>query len=1078
MPFSKQTPGFSFRSLTVILIAGIAVSCSLEAKKSRLLESADSYFKSGDYDKAKIEYLNLLRADHENAIAFQQLGLIWFEEGAPLRAGPYLLKARVLSPNNLENRIRLARVFIMVGQVAQAKEEALTVLQQSPASGEAIVLLTDAARTKEDIDFAGEQLQRFPARDSAFFHLATATLSLRRGDFASVENALQKAISLDPQSAPAHLGLAMFYFSQKNSTQAFQELKRAADLAPARSTERLKYAELKAQTGATAEAKVILTEMTRLAPDYLPAWCLLAQIAYDERKYDEALLLADNILARDAASMDAHRLRADAWIAKGEANKAVEGLEGLDKSYLNIPVIKYQLARAYIQNNNLTKAAVALNDAIAAAPDYAEAVVLLGALDLRLGNPQLVIASMIGLLKKQPDLMQARLLLGEAYEAAGRLDDAAALYREQIKLWPQSSQLYTLLGGILLQQQNKEEARKAFENALELMPTDLGCLDRLVELDISTKDFDRAMQRVQVQFQKTSESAGLHFMEAKIHAARGTWDRAESELLKTIALDGNFSGAYSLLISTYVATNRLPQAISQLEALLAKSPDDLSARLTLGLIYERMNDFSKAREAYEKLLSKSPDFAPALNNLAYLYAERLNELNKGYELACKAHTLQPDDAVIDDTLGWILYKRAEYLKALTLLRESAGRLQDNPEVQFHFGMANYVMGEEAAAKKALQKALNVSSDFAAKREIDRRLEFLAEGARPREPLQTGRLEAVVKEEPNDVVAWMRLGGSYENHGMWAKAADAFEEALKVNSELVPAAVKVAQLNAGPLKNKNKAFEFAKKARDLAPNDPQVAGLLGETAYQLGNFRWAYSLLQESARQLTNDAKVLHDYAWTAYSLAKVSEAQQTMRRVLEANPNPGEAEDARFFLAMTMLEQNPERLPTSEPEIERILATDSTYAPALMARARLLVQRGNAKSAATVYNDILRHYPDFAPAQKHLAALYLEDPARQADAYNLALKARNTLPDDPELAQIVAVITYQRKEYTHALQLLQENARKKPLDAKSRYYLGMCQLETTQSSQGRKSLEQALAAGLQEPFATEAKRVLAESNAK
>jgi tetratricopeptide (TPR) repeat protein len=183
---SKKTPGFSFRSLTVILIAGIAVSCSLEAKKSRLLERADRYFKSGDYDDAKIEYLNLLRADHENATAFQQLGLIWFEEGAPLRAGPYLLKVRELSPNNLENRIRLTRVFIMVGQVAQAKEEALTVLQQSPASGEAIVLLAEAARTKEDIDSVGEQLQRFPARDSAFFHLASATLSLRRGDFASV----------------------------------------------------------------------------------------------------------------------------------------------------------------------------------------------------------------------------------------------------------------------------------------------------------------------------------------------------------------------------------------------------------------------------------------------------------------------------------------------------------------------------------------------------------------------------------------------------------------------------------------------------------------------------------------------------------------------------------------------------------------------------------------------------------------------------------------------------------------------------------------------------------------------------
>ena len=47
---------------------------------------------------------------------------------------------------------------------------------------------------------------------------------------------------------------------------------------------------------------------------------------------------------------------------------------------------------------------------------------------------------------------------------------------------------------------------------------------------------------------------------------------------------------------------------------------------------------------------------------------------------------------------------------------------------------------------------------------------------------------------------------------------------------------------------DKALEFAKKARELAPNDAEVAGLLGRIALKADNFSWAYSLLQESARQ--------------------------------------------------------------------------------------------------------------------------------------------------------------------------------------------------------------------------------------
>ena len=76
----------------------------------------------------------------------------------------------------------------------------------------------------------------------------------------------------------------------------------------------------------------------------------------------------------------------------------------------------------------------------------------------------------------------------------------------------------------------------------------------------------------------------------------------------------------------------------------------------------------------------------ALNNLAYLYAERLNDLDKAYDLARKARDLQGNDPAIADTLGWVLSKRGDYQQALTILQESAEKLPDNPEIQFHLGM--------------------------------------------------------------------------------------------------------------------------------------------------------------------------------------------------------------------------------------------------------------------------------------------------------------------------------------------------------------------------------------------------------
>jgi TolA-binding protein len=64
--------------------------------------------------------------------------------------------------------------------------------------------------------------------------------------------------------------------------------------------------------------------------------------------------------------------------------------------------------------------------------------------------------------------------------------------------------------------------------------------------------------------------------------------------------------------------------------------------------------------------------------------------------------------------------------------------------------------------------------------------------------------------------------------------------------------------------------------------------------------------------------------------------------------------------------------------------------------------------------------------------------------------------------------------FRRAVQLLQESAREKSLGADSLFYLGMSQLQARQKTEAREVLSRALTDGLQEPFATEAKRALAD----
>ena len=432
----------------------------------------------------------MVQLDPQNALAFERIGAMWLEDGAPLRAAAFLAKANELAPKNDQNRIRLARCYLAIGRFADATKEALKVLEQTPDNGDAIIALTEAARSKEDIQAAEEQLEKYPKKDDISFHLASANLLLNSGDLAAAENALRQALTVNPNSSAAHMAMGDLYLLKKDQKQAGEEFKKAAELAPVRSMERLKYAAFMSAAGDTGETRRISTEMTRQAPDYLPGWTLLAELALKDKKYDEALSLLENVFSRDPEYIDGHRLESEVLLAKGDTKKAVEVLERLDQTYPDTPLIKYQLAHAYLKNNNLNQAKVALDQAISINPNYADAILLLAEINLRSGHGEAVIEPITRLLRKRPELRPAALLLAAAYGSLDRFDDAAVVIREQVRLAPQDPQAQMALGLTLRQAKRNDEARQAFEKAAELAPDSLWPVDQLVELDLLDKHFD------------------------------------------------------------------------------------------------------------------------------------------------------------------------------------------------------------------------------------------------------------------------------------------------------------------------------------------------------------------------------------------------------------------------------------------------------------------------------------------------------------------------------------------------------------------------------------------------------------
>ena len=81
------------------------------------------------------------------------------------------------------------------------------------------------------------------------------------------------------------------------------------------------------------------------------------------------------------------------------------------------------------------------------------------------------------------------------------------------------------------------------------------------------------------------------------------------------------------------------------------------------------------------------------------------------QFAQAAKAKLPTRPEVNDTLGWIYYKKNMTSQAITALREATDRAPKNATFHYHLGMAYAKAGDKVKARAALETALKLQSDF-------------------------------------------------------------------------------------------------------------------------------------------------------------------------------------------------------------------------------------------------------------------------------------------------------------------------------------------------------------------------------
>jgi len=128
----------------------------------------------------------------------------------------------------------------------------------------------------------------------------------------------------------------------------------------------------------------------------------------------------------------------------------------------------------------------------------------------------------------------------------------------------------------------------------------------------------------------------------------------------------------------------------------------------LGSAHERAGKIPEAENYFEKCLSMSTNFAPALNYLGYMWAERGTNLTRAREMIEHAVKLDPTNAAYLDSLGWLLFKQGHAKDALDPIRKAV-ELNDEPDATLfdHLGDVYAALHESDKAREAWRKSLQI-----------------------------------------------------------------------------------------------------------------------------------------------------------------------------------------------------------------------------------------------------------------------------------------------------------------------------------------------------------------------------------
>lgn len=412
------------------------------------------------------------------------------------------------------------------------------------------------------------------------------------------------------------------------------------------------------------------------------------------------------------------------------------------------------------------------------------------------------------------------------------------------------------------------------------------------------------------------------------------------------------------------------------------------------------------------------------------------------DLRAKAQA-NPNDATLWVDLGNAQYKAGQYANAKQSFLEAISVDYNNGDAHYGLGLAEYARGNYQAALFEFSEVTRLYP-----KRFDghfNRAVTLAKLRRPKEA--AAAFQAAIQNfgsgasKQDQINAYLGLAGQLELTNDYAKAADAYASALKLDPG-----------KADLILRRGQALEKAGKGLDALPqltaleaksNDYRVSALIADIYVKQGQVDYAMYALEralkkaEAAGDDSAKANILVKLGTLQRSLGRDSEAAQSFQKAAQADPGSWQA---LYNLGASYLEGGQTQSAIGPLEQAAKLAPDN--AAVHLALASAYDQLAQTKKALANAQEALKSLKD--PKQVTQArfiagrALYREgEYAAAAVQLDQVVKAT---PNDAQAQLWAGLAAYQQQKYDAAVSAFESATRLAPNNVEARVDLGAAYL--------------------------------------